>query len=134
MTDSDGCFYISGVYGLTNSTHKGRVICSFILKQRMVDKAVNLSCVPFMREITNLFECKINYKGTNEIVFVAQANSKHYLVRSYFDKFPLMSSKYLNYICYVKALNYLGKRLTNKEIIEIQSLKNSMNNKRTYYN
>jgi hypothetical protein len=45
-----------------------------------------------------------------------------------------MSSKYLNYICYVKELNYLGKHLTEKEILKIKNIKNSMNKKRTYYN
>jgi len=136
MSDSDGNFHISlcGTYGLTGSACKKRVICSFTLKQRMIDKSTNLSCVPFMTELANLFKCKVNYKGENEIVFVVQANSKHHLVKSYFEKFPLMSSKYLNYLCYLKGLDYLGRRLTDREIIEIQAIKNSMNNKRTYYN
>ena len=45
-----------------------------------------------------------------------------------------MTSKRLNYLCFIQGLNYLGKRLTNKEIEEIRKIKNSMNNKRTYYN
>jgi hypothetical protein len=45
-----------------------------------------------------------------------------------------MSSKHLNYLSFLEGLNYLGKNLTNKEIIEIQAIKNSMNNKRTYFN
>ena len=136
MTDSDGNFHISlcGAYGLTNSISKGRIICSFTLKQRMIDKSTGLSCVPFMTKLANLFECKINYKGENEIVFVVQANSKHHLVKSYFDKFPLMSSKYLDYLCYLQGLDYLGKHLTSKEIVEIQTIKNSMNNHRIFYN
>jgi hypothetical protein len=136
MADSDGNFHIAlcGIYGSNNSVDKGRVICSFTLKQRMIDIPTNLSCIPFMTELADLFECKVNYKEKNEIVFVVQANSKHYLVKSYFDKFPLMSSKYLNYLCYLKGQSYLGRNLTNEEIIEIQGLKNSMNNKRTYFN
>jgi LAGLIDADG DNA endonuclease family protein len=136
MTDSDGNFHISlcGVYGLNGSVNKGRVICSFSLKQRMIDKSTGLSCIPFMTEIANLFECKINYKAINEIVFVVQANNKHYLVKSYFEKFPLMSSKYLDYLCFLQSLKFLSKRLIYKEIIEIQDIKNSMNSKRTYYN
>jgi hypothetical protein len=100
----------------------------------MIDKSTKLSCIPFMTELADLFKCKVNYKGGNEIVFVVQANSKHYLVKSYFNKFPLMSSKYLNYLSYLKGLYYLGKSLTNEEIKEIQTIKNSMNSKRTYYN
>lgn len=45
-----------------------------------------------------------------------------------------MSSKYLNYLCFLKGLNYLGKRLTEQEILEIRAMKNSMNNSRIEYN
>jgi hypothetical protein len=55
-------------------------------------------------------------------------------VTAYFDKFPLMSSKYLEYMSFKQGLNYLGKRLTDKEIREIQDIKNSMNNQRTLFN
>lgn len=136
MTDSDGCFNIAlcGAYGLTNYLNKGRVICSYTLKQRIIDRSTNLSCIPFMTYLANFFECKINHKNDNDIVFVVQANSKHYLVKFYFEKFPLMSSKYLNYLSYIQALNYLGKRLNYQEIIEIKKIKDSMNTKRTYYN
>lgn len=45
----------------------------------------------------------------------------------------LMSSKYLNYLCFLKATQYLGKRLFGEEILEIRLLKESMNNKRTVF-
>lgn len=136
MTDSDGNFHISleGVYGLTNSTVRGRVKCSFSIKQRVIDKPTGLTCIPFMTEIADLFQCKVNYKAINEMVFVVQADSKHYLTKDYFDKYPLMSSKYLDYLCFLQGQAYLNKRLTEKEIITIQAIKNSMNNKRTYFN
>jgi len=34
---------------------------------------------------------------------------------------------------YQQGLNYLGRRFTSEEILEVQALKNSMNNKRTEY-
>ena len=136
ITDADGNFIISleGLYGLNNSITRGRVKCTFSIKQRVIDKPTGLSCIPFMTEIANLFQCNINYQYDNEMRFLAQADSKHYITKSYFDNYPLMTSKYLNYLVFFKAISYLGRRLTNKEIIEIQNLKNSMNNKRTYYN
>ena len=136
MTDSDGNFHISlfGIYGLNGSTSRGRIICSYSVSQRMTDKLTGLSCVPFMTEIANLFECNIRYKASNEVTFVAQSNNKHYLIKSYFDKYPLMTSKYLNYLSYLEGQKYLNKRLTENEIVEIQTIKNSMNNKRSYYN
>jgi LAGLIDADG endonuclease len=136
MTDSDGNFHISlmGVYGSTNLTAKGRIICSFTLVQRVIDEPTGLSCLPFMTKMADFFKCKINYKGLNAMAFVVQANDKHCLTNSYFDKYPLMTSKYLDYLCFLQGQKYLGRRLTNEEIIKVQAIKNSMNNKRTYFN
>jgi len=136
MTDADGNFLISleGVYGLNNSRTRGRVKCIFSIKQRVVDKPTNLSCIVFMTEIADLFKCNINYKYDNEMTFCAGADSKHYITKNYFDEYPLMTSKRHNYLCFLHGLDYLGKRLTNKEIEEIQKIKNSMNNKRTLFN
>ena len=68
------------------------------------------------------------------MVFLVQADSKHYLTKSYFSKYPLMTSKYLDYLCFLQGLQYLGRRLRTEEIIEIKSIKNSMNSKRIYFN
>lgn len=87
-----------------------------------------------MTEIADLFQCKINYKAINEMVFVAQADNKHCLTNAYFEKYPLMTSKYLDYLCFLQGQTFLGKRLTDKEIIAIRAIKNSMNNKRSYFN
>ena len=139
FTDADGHFHIDleGIYGFTNFLVKGRVKCTFSINQKVIDKPTGLSCLPFMTEIANFFQCKINFNGVNIMVFRVSANSKHYLIKSYFDKYSLMTNKRYNYICFLRGLNYLGKRLTDKEIhacAEIQNFKNYMNNKRTYYN
>jgi len=136
MVDADGNFHISleGVYGSNNSLVRGRVKCTFSIKQRVIDKPTGLSCVPFMTEIADLFQCKINYKSNNAMTFLVQADKKHYLTKTYFNRYPLMTSKWLNYLCFLQGLDYLGKRLTDREIIEIKNLKDSMNNKRTYFN
>jgi hypothetical protein len=136
MTDADGNFHISleGVYGLNKLRVRGRVKCTFSIRQRIIDMPTGLSCVPFMTEIADLFQCKINKGSSNIMVFFAGANSKHYLTKLYYDKYPLMTSKRHDYLCFLQGLNYLGKRLNEKEVIEIQNLKNSMNNKRTSYN
>lgn len=136
FTDADGNFHISlmGIYGLNNSISRGRVICTFSIRQRLIDKLTEESCFPFMTKIADLFQCKIIYKAGNQIDFAAQANNKHYLVKSYFYKYPLMSSKYLDYLSYLQGQNYLSKYLTDKEILVLQAVKNSMNNKRIYFN
>ncbi len=136
FTDADGHFHISleGLYGLKGSIVKGRVKCAFSIVQRAVDKPTDLSCVPFMTRIADFFQCKINYRLNNKLVFVAGANNKHYLTRSYFAKYPLMTSKHLDYLCFLQGLDYLGRRLTTEEITKIKVIKNSMNDKRTSFN
>lgn len=88
------------------------------------------------------FQVNLNYKVENfkedgspakTVVFFAQSDRKHYIIVSYLTKYPLMSSKHLNYLSFFKGLNYLGKRLTREEILEVRYIKQSMNNSRTEY-
>lgn len=145
FTDADGHFSIKliGNYGLSNSNERGRVKCVFSINQNEIYKKTGESCIPFMTILSKYFNCNLNYRNTisnlyknpvKSVVFYVQNDKDHLLVTNYFNKYPLMSSKHLNYICYVKGLNYLGKRLTEKEILEIQAIKNSMNKKRIDYN
>ena len=92
------------------------------------------TCVTFMAKIAEFFKCNLKYESENEMTFLAQANSKHHLTKAYFDKYPLMSSKRLDYLCFLQALSYLGKSLTHQEIVEIRNIKSSMNKNRTYFN
>lgn len=88
FTDADGNFLISleGVYGLNKSLSRGRVKCTFSIKQRVIDRPTGDSCVPIMSKIAKYFQCNINYKSENEMTFLAQADSKHFLTKFYFDK------------------------------------------------
>lgn len=136
FTDADGSFfiYLGGRYAIKDCAGKTRVRCIFSIKQRIIDKLSGGSCLPFMTDIANIFQSVIHYSGENAIDFKVQATSKHYLTKDYFDRYPLMTSKRLNYLSYSEGLNFLGRSLTNEEIIEIQTIKNSMNNNRSCYN
>lgn len=118
FTDADGHFQVSleGNYKLNNSMwlSRGRVKCIFSIKQRKFDKPTGDSCVPFMSNIANYFKCSLKYPSENEITFLAQADGRHYLTKSYFDRYPLMTNKRLDYLCFLQALIYLGKRLTEQ--------------------
>lgn len=71
-----------------------------------------------MVNIANFLQTKILFKENNAMVFNTQTKNNHYLTKEYFDKYPLMISKYLDYLCFLKGLNYLGRGLTEKEIIK----------------
>lgn len=142
--DSDGNFSIklTGCYNSDDSDILGRVRCVFSLNQSEVNRVTKESNVNFMTKLAEFFQVNIYYKTENssvfkepakKVVFYAQSDRKHYIIVSYLAKFPLMTSKHLNYLAFFKGLNYLGKRLTREEILEVRSIKNSMNNKRTEY-
>jgi len=142
--DSDGHFSIklSGCYSSDDLETRGRVQCVFTASQSELNRVTAESNVPIMTKLAEFFQVNLNYKTekspnfkepAKKVVFYAQSDRKHYIITSYLTKFPLMTSKYLNYLAFFKGLNYLGKRLTSEEILEVQALKNSMNNKRTEY-
>ena len=143
--DTDGHFSIklTGSYGSDDSVTRGRVQCVFSLNQSELNRVTGESNVLFMTELAKFFQVNLNYKVENsslfkepakKVVFFAQSDKKHYIITSYLTKFPLMSSKYLNYLSFFKGLSFLGKRLTKEEVLEVRALKSSMNNSRTYYN
>lgn len=112
FTDDDGHLQVSleGSYKLNKSINLtlGRVKCIFSIKQIVIYKPTGDSCVPFMSEIADLFKCKIKYESDNEMTFLAKVDSKHHLAKFYFDKYPIMTSKRLDYLCFLQPLGYLG--------------------------
>nr|YP_010734769.1 hypothetical protein P8516_mgp12 [Diaporthe caulivora]WEH01742.1 hypothetical protein [Diaporthe caulivora] len=143
--DCDGHFSIklSGCYSSDDSDIRGRVQCVFSLNQSELNRVTSESNVNFMTKLAEFFQVNLNYKTeysssfkqpAKKVVFYAQSDRKHYIIVSYLTKFPLMTSKHLDYLAFLKGLNYLGKRLTREDILEVRAIKNSMNNKRTEYN
>lgn len=146
--DTDGTFSIKleGSYGSDDSEVRGRVKCVFSLNQSALNRITGESNLTFMTDLANFFKVNLNKKvvkcpgpgfikpSYDALVLFAQSDKKHYLIASYLTKFPLMTSKHLNYLCFYKGLSYLGKRLTPEEILEVRNIKNSMNNKRTEFN
>ncbi len=137
FVDADGNFYISlrGKYNInTNNKKCGETRCYFNITQRMIDKLTNKNCIPFMTEIANSFNCKLYGTNYNAVVISTSNIDKLKLINLYFDKYPLFTSKYLNYLSYLKGLDYVNRYLSNNEINELWTIKNSMNKKRISFN
>jgi hypothetical protein len=143
--DTDGHFSIklTGSYGSDDSEVRGRVQCVFSLAQSELNRVTGESNVPVMTLLANFFQVNLLHKiekaskhrgSAKTISFFAQSDSKHYIEVDYLTRFPLMTSKHLNYLAFFKGLSYLGKRLEREEVLEIRAIKSSMNKKRTYYN
>lgn len=143
--DTDGHFSIklTGIYGSDDSVIRGRVQCVFSINQSELNRVTGESNVPFMTALAKFFQVNLLHKIENAsasrgsaktISFFAQSDRKHFIITTYLSKFPLMSSKHLNYLSFFKALSYLGRQLTREEVLEIRAIKSSMNKSRTEYN
>ena len=117
--DADGHFSIklTGEYGSDDNVTRGRVKCVFSINQSELNRVKRESNVPFMTELANFFQVNLNNKVENSplfkepaktIVFFAQSDRKHYIITTYLTKFPLMSSKYLNYLSFFEGLHFLA--------------------------
>lgn len=96
-----------------------------------------------MQKIANLFLTDVKYLERNR----TKRYSKEYIVRStslksnlavikYLDKYPLFSSKYLDYLDWKEIVLLFNPKLrhTINNIELIKKNKNNMNNNRTYFN
>lgn len=116
FADADSCFYISNP---ENNSFSSR----FIIKQK------DTTIINFLKSniggnlsLNNSDSCsKYEAAALNVIIKYEE----------YFDKFPLLSTKYINYILWKKALliKKENKHLTQQGKKEILELKNSMNSK-----
>jgi hypothetical protein len=134
ITDAQGNFYVYLKDNKELNTSSNEVVgCRFAMNKTIANKWTTSTSIPFMTEIANFLACRVYNKMDDTLVCISNVNNKYYLIKSYFEKYPLMSSKYLDYLSYLEALNYLGKDLTDEEIKEIHYIIDSMNKQRTYY-
>ena len=117
-----------------------RVKCRFVIEQRQFDKSTNSSCKSFMEMIANYFNVSL-LTSIRETKFTV-SNSTYYLsvestdklskVIKYFDKYPLMGVKSLDYkdfkTIYLMILN--KDHLTDLGREKIKNLVLNMNSNR----
>ena len=126
--DADGNFYIR----FSNK----QIGCRFTLEQRMICPISNLSYEELFNKIKEEFKCNLYIKYLKNYYIIKienQTNNK--LLINYLNKYPLYSSKYLDYLNYSKAFyNILNKyHLNSNGKNYIYNLKINMNDKRTIF-
>lgn len=135
FSEADANFYIR----VSQIKNKSRVAFRYSIDQRMLDHVTLESSESFLRDITNLFEARLNTvvrkHGTYFRIEITSKNSLKHII-NYFDKFPLYGKKGLDYDMWKQGyLLYIdGTRLTEDKILQIRKLKLSMNNLRTVFN
>jgi hypothetical protein len=135
--DSDGSFSIQ----YTVSDKKRKISCRLRLEQRMLDPITKNSYENILKDICNFFNCNLRTRkqistGNEYFTLTASSKSSLLIIITYFEIFPLFSSKYLDYLDWKKAAELIlsNKHYTEEGIIEIIKLKNNMNRKRTIFN
>jgi len=137
--DADGGFYI---YYL-NKKDMNKEIFKFTLtiEQRMIDPLSKESYEIIMRKIADFFKVNLSIRsqkstGNSYFRVVATSNISRAIIISYLDKYPLYTSKYLNYSDWKigSEIKTRKSKMNENEKLKIISLKNNMNNKRIHYN
>ena len=131
--DSDGNFYIR--FSLK------QISCKFSLEQRMIYPKTKISYKLILEKIAIFLNAKLairnreNYKNSYFIIKVENQKSTNNLI-NYLDKYPLLSSKFLDYLEWKKSFSLILNKthMTDEGKKIIFSSKNSMNSKRIYFN
>nr|YP_009424209.1 putative laglidadg homing endonuclease [Ulva flexuosa]AQS79874.1 putative laglidadg homing endonuclease [Ulva flexuosa] len=76
--------------------------------------------------------CTITEKRSGRLYYAIKATSRKSkdILRSYFDSYPLLTSKFLDYKSWCNVDNLLKKKNLPKYLQQIQFLKQGMNNSR----
>lgn len=133
LIDSDGNFYI-------RHSHSNKGILTTKVMFRLSQSRNNNLKLSFMQDIANLLHTKVEYsirkdKGETYLVRTNSylSNSK---IIEYLDKFPLFSSKYLDYLNYKQIVPLFNPRFkhTKENIQLVLKNKSQMNDARTSFN
>lgn len=140
FVDGDGSFSVQ--YTKTEQGAKKRKIsCRLRIEQRILDPVINLSYFDILNQISSFLNCKLLtrlQKSTDNTYYTLAASSKVSLniIISYFNKYPLFSSKFLDYKDWERVAHLIlnGQHLTDEGIQIVEYVRSRMNTKRTEFN
>ena len=139
FTDADGSFNIRVSLKETGAI-KNRIAACYRLEQRMFDPETNQSYERVLNLIGIGFGIRIgtslHNKGKRYYLVSISSSKSRLLLVNYFNKYPLFSSKRLNYNDWLACHNLIisGNHLTDLGRNKALLLKEGMNSKRSYYN
>ena len=138
--DADGSFDVKVREILEDGRGKNRVEARLRIEQRQIDPDTGLSYESVLESIALALEVKLKTSYHNEgreyYSIAVTSPAKLASIIKYLDRYPLYSSKLLNYLDFRKCVNMmLSREHLSKEGREIiKTIKAGMNSKRTYYN
>lgn len=140
FVDADGSFSVQ--YTKTEDGAKKRKIsCRLRIEQRILDPVTNEDYSSILNQICLFLNCKLltrTQKSTNNTYYTLTASSKVSLeiIINYFNRYPLFSSKYLDYKDWEKVAHLIinNEHCTDKGINTVELARSRMNTKRTDFN
>ena len=138
--DSDGSFSVQHTK-VENNAKKRKISCRLRIEQRMLDPVTGSSYFNVLTNIAEFLNCKLltrKQKSTGNEYYTLAASSKTSLeiIVNYFTRYPLFSSKYLDYKDWKEIVLLIleNKHYTEEGLIKTDSVRNSMNRQRTFFN
>ena len=143
--DSNGSFFVQDTKVENGAlfprlTHKRKISCRLRIEGITLDPITNDSYLKVFKEISNFLNCTLltkEQKSTGNKYFTLTASNKISLkiIINYLEKYPLFSSKFLDYKDWKKIvlLIFENKHYTDEGIIKTELVKNNMNRKRSYF-
>lgn len=133
--DADGSFKIT----VRVTSGKNRVESRFSLEQRMIDPYTGESYAVILGLIASTLKVKLNlstHHGTKYYIVELTSMASRLVLVEYLNRFPLWTSKYLNYLDWEKCHDMMVAKLhtTTSGRAKAVLLKEGMNSKRTHYN
>lgn len=139
FVDADGSFSVQ--YTKKENALKIKISCRLRIEQRMIDPSSKNSYYDILNKIATFLLCNLLTRkqiSTNNTYYTLTASSLESIkiIINYFNKYPLYSSKYLDYKDWeiVAKLRLNNEHYTENGISKVELVKNSMNNSRTIFN
>jgi hypothetical protein len=123
-----------------NGAKKTKISCRLRIEQRMLDPTTGNSYTNILTEIVRFLNCSLltrKQKSTGNEYYTLTASSKISLniILNYLEKYPLFSSKYLDYKDWkqIALLVIDNQQYTENGINNTECIRNGMNRQRTYF-
>lgn len=145
FVDADGSFSVQytkteELLPAKQGKTKRKISCRLRIEQRILDPTTNDSYFDILNQICLFLNCKLltrTQKSTNNTYYTLTASSKVSLdiIINYFNKYPLFSSKYLDYKDWEKVAYLIinSQHNTEEGINTVELVRSRMNTKRTAF-
>jgi len=138
FVDADGSFSIQHTKK-EDGALKRKVSCRLRIEQRMIEPKTNASYFNAMNEIAQFLSCNLLTRkqvstGNEYYTLAATSHKSLIIITNYFEKFPLFSSKHLDYLDWNKAVKLILNNEHYTNLILIDQYKSKMNRARTEFN